>query len=49
MSEDTWENEINDNVEWFALNLSDDEILAHLNKEFDYYFVEKESDLEYEY
>lgn len=46
MSEDMWKNEINDNVEWFSLNLTEEEILEHLNKEFDNYFVEKENDFD---
>ena len=36
VAEDMWENEINSNVEWFNLDLTDDEILENLNKEYDF-------------
>ncbi len=48
-TEGIWENEINEDVKWFSLNLTDDEILAYLNKEFDGYFLEKEKNLDLDY
>lgn len=41
---DRWETPF---IEGFNLDLTDDEILEHLNKEFDNYFGEKEMDLDY--
>lgn len=34
VADDLWENEIDEDVEWFNLDLTDDEILEHLNKEY---------------
>lgn len=45
--EDTWENEIKEDIKWFNLGLTDDEVLEHLNKEFEYYFIEKEIEVDY--
>lgn len=47
LSKDYWESEINDNVNWFNFELTDEKILDYLNKEFDNYFLE--NDYEYEY
>lgn len=48
-SEDLWNNEINEDVKWFNLNLTDEEVLDYLNKEFDEHFLEKEMDLDLDY
>ena len=45
--EDIWDNKYLSNVKWFNLNLTDKEILEHLNREFDNYFCKE--DLDYEY
>lgn len=42
VAKDRWENEIDEDVEWFNLDLTDDEILEHLNREYDEYFLEEQ-------
>lgn len=48
-AEDLWKNEINEDVKWFNLNLTDDKVLEYLNKEFDEHFLVKDADLDIDY
>lgn len=41
VADDLWEDELDEDVEWFNLDLTDDEILEHLNKEYDQRFLVK--------
>ncbi|WP_300924889.1 JAB domain-containing protein [uncultured Clostridium sp.] len=48
ITDDVWENEITRDVRWFNLNLTDNQVIEYLNKEFDnYYLSEKDKELEY--
>lgn len=42
VAKDKWENEIDEDVEWFNLDLTDDEVLEHLNREYNDYFLEEQ-------
>lgn len=47
--ENVWNNEIDSNIDWFNLDLTDDEILSILNCKFDEYFKENEMEIDYDY
>lgn len=47
--ENVWNNQYVTDAEWFNLNLTNDEILEHLDKEFDNFFMEKEEELDFDY
>ena len=46
---DVWNNNIDSNVDWFNLDLTDNEILLILNCKFDEYFKKSEIEIDYEY
>lgn len=46
---DVWNNNIDFNVDWFNLDLTDNEILLMLNCKFDEYFKKSEIEIDYEY
>lgn len=46
---DVWNNNIDSNVDWFNLDLTDNEILLMLNYKFDEYFKKSEIEIDYEY
>ena len=47
--EDRWNSQCLLDANWFNLNMTEQEILEHLNKEYENYFGEKEKDLDYDY
>lgn len=46
MAEDMWENQTKEDISWFNLNLTDDEVLIYLNREFECYFEGKEMEID---
>lgn len=42
---DVWNDDIDENVDWFNLDLTDEEVLSILNKKFDEYFKENEIEM----
>ena len=42
VEDDTWHNEIEEEIDWFRLDLTDEEVLNILDKKFDEYFPKEE-------
>lgn len=49
ISDDAWENEIKEDIDWFNLKLTDVKVLEHLNNEYNSHFEERQIENEYDY